>query len=264
MMATELESRQRRLSGIVDDAAFLSQWRDTLAWLASARPGFEALLEGADGARYRGAFAPFQRRYLTLEENAVAARLMALSRVGEPTLARLLEVPFARKTYDRVAEALELVDFGRCRTFVNVGCGPFPAAALLIHERTDVPRIVAVDHEAVAVVLASQVIRGIAGPRLEVVEGDGATLDYGEADVIYVANHVFPKHKVVARIAATAAPHAKILVREPCGLGLMLAERGCDPLPPPLRRVVEGADDANFYSKHVLCALADGGSDGRE
>lgn len=255
MLGDELQTRRRHLE-VGDDSSFLSLWQETLAWLASTdRAGFDELLHGCHGERYRAILAPCQRRYLTLLENAVAERLFALDPHEEAALAQLLDIPFARQAYERVAEAFELVDFSRCRLVVNIGCGPFPAAALLIHQRTTVPRIVAIDNDAVAVALASRVIRRLASPRLEVGHGDGTTYDFSSADVIYVANHVVPKAQVMSRIAETASSDARVLVREPCGLGLVLAERGCDPPPAPLQLLQEGADDANFHSKHVLCAL---------
>jgi hypothetical protein len=252
----ELRTRKRSLEAVGDDAAFVARWRETLAWLTRAdRPGLDELLDGAEERVCREILAPLQRRYLTLQENAVAQRLFTLESRGNAALAQLLEMPFARQTYERVAEALELVDFGCCRVFVNIGCGPFPAAALLIHARTTVPRILAVDNDATAVGLASRVASRLASPRLEVAYGDGTRLDFSGADVIYVANHVVPKQRVLARIAETAPCGAMVLVREPYGLGLVLAERGCAALPPRLRIVSEGSGDANFHSMHVLCEV---------
>ena len=264
MLLDELVSWKRRIEGAGDDQ-FLSVWKETLSWLASAdRQESSELLASSQGDKLRGLLAPFQRRYLTLQENEVAERLFSFVRQGDGSLAQLLDMPFARQTYERVTEALDLVDFSRCRLFVNIGCGPFPAAALLIHERTTVPAIVAVDNDAVAVDLASQVVRRLASPRLAIRQGEGSRYDFNGADVIYVANHVFPKADVLRHIAETAPLDTKVLVREPCGLGLLLAEEGCASLPAPLRILRVGADDANFYSKHVLCIVGANSADRTE
>jgi hypothetical protein len=260
MLSDGLVSWKRRLEEAEDSETFLSLWRQALAWLGSADPtALTELLNGALRDTFRGILAPFQRRYLGLEECAVAARLAEGELQGEQALSRLLEIPFARQTYERVAEALELIDFERCRRFINIGCGPFPAASLLIHERTTIPQMVAVDNDPTAIELATRMVRRLASPRLEVASSDGTSYDYQGADVIYVANHVFPKSAVLHRIAMTASPGTKVLVREPCGRGLLFAELGCASLPANLRILREGADDPNFYSKHVLCVL-DAGS----
>jgi SAM-dependent methyltransferase len=249
----ELQHRASRLASARDDNSFLSLWRETLAWLGDADHAQVSMLIGTSGHRYQGFFAAFQRRYLTIQEKDVAERLFATDASAAPDLERLLQIPFARQAYDRVAEALVLVDFGTCQLFVNIGCGPFPAAALLVHERTNVPRIVAVDNDPTAVELCSNVVRRVASPRVEVVHADGSTYDFKEADVIYVANHVVPKGSVVQRIGETASPGTKVLVREPCGVGFVLAEQGCDLLPASLHVLSKGADDLTFHSRHVLC-----------
>jgi hypothetical protein len=256
MLQDELVFWKRRLEEAEGSGTFLSLWRQALSWLASVDLlELKEVINGALSDKYRAILAPFQRSYLALEESAVAERLFALDLHEEKALSRILQIPFARQTYERVAEALELVDFHRCRLFVNIGCGPFPAASLFIHERTTVPRMVAVDNDTTAVDLASRMIRRLASGRLDVIHGEGTHYDYQGADVIYVANHVSPKLEVLRRIAETASPSAKVLVREPCGRGLLLAELGCASLPAPLRILREGADDVNFHSKHVLCAL---------
>lgn len=147
----------------------------------------------------------------------------------------------------------ELVDFTKCDQFVNIGCGPFPAAALLIHEQTTVPRIIAIDNDRVTVDLASEVIRRLASPRLEVIPADGISYDFTSADVIYISNHVVPKAKIMTRVAETMPSSAKILIREPCGVGMLLAEQGCGPLPTPLQRLEDGVDDTNF-TRNTCCA----------
>lgn len=256
MLEQDLESLKRQLDVVADDSPFQSLWQATLAWLGSADPRtFEELLESQRGERFHAIFAPFQRRHLALSEKAVAERLLEIEATGAPALAQLLDIPFARQAYERVAEALVLVDFSRCRRFVNIGCGPFPAAALLIHEQTSVPDIVAIDNDADAVSQATMVTGRLASSRLEIVRDDGRTYDFSQSDVIYIANHVFPKLQVLARIAETASCDTKVLVRDPCGLGVLLAERARGALPLRLGLVAEGAADANFHSRHLLCSL---------
>jgi protein-L-isoaspartate O-methyltransferase len=249
-----LRVRSQDLERTSDNSAFLSLWQTTQIWLEEmAKSGkIDSLLDGPAGNHYRGFFAPFQRRYLSLAESAVARRLTVPSDNASYVVAQVFDDPFARATYSRVEEVMDLVDFSKCRHLVNVGCGPFPAAALLLHDRSPIPMIVALDSDSEAVHLASAVLRRVGSDRLAAIHADGTQYDYAAADVIYVANQVVPKDAALRRIATTARPGTIVVVREPCGMGRMLADAACEQTPTGFEFMRDGAEDQAFHSRHVF------------
>ena len=246
-LASFLQKQRLELETAAGDEAFLTAWLGTLDSLRSLEWGDVSEFEP-----FAGLFASFQRRYLGLSEGKVADRLLGLAHGGRVDPAQVFDDDFARATYDRVAEATEMVDLDSRVNLVNIGCGPFPAAALLIHRHTKRLLITAVDNEPGAVESAGGVARSCADSRLRVCLGDGVNYDYSGADVIYIANHVTPKKQVVARIAETAPTGALVFVREPHGIGLLFAEALAGPLPDRLTLIGEGSKEMTFASRHVL------------
>jgi protein-L-isoaspartate O-methyltransferase len=254
-LTRSLDERRLALERAVDDAMFLSLWDATLKWLETESDAgtIDRLLDGNAGASYREFYAPFQRRYLALAESAVARRLSSLDEQSGSDISQVFDDQFARATYTRVAEVIDLVDFSTCHQVVNVGCGPYPAAALLIHALTSVPHVLALDNDGGAVDLAAGVIGRLGSDRITAGRADGVQFDYAAADVIYVANQVVPKKSVLRRIAATARPGTSVVVREPCGMGRLLAEEASDQgVPSGLELVRRGHADRTFHSRHVL------------
>src|SRR5262249_25779573 len=137
---------------------------------------------------------------------------------------------FGRQTYDRVAEVLRLADFDSCLRFVMVGCGPFPAAALLVRDATAVPQIIALDVDESAAATARRVVEAMGEHRIHVSCADGALYDFAGAQIVYLANQVCGKDRVLARIDETAAS-AVVVVREPYGIGRLFAEEVAPKLP---------------------------------
>jgi len=113
--------------------------------------------------------------------------------------------------------------------------------------------IVALDNDGGAVDLATGVIGRLGADRITARRDDGVEFDYGRADAIYVANQVVPKESVLRRIAATARPGTSVVVREPCGMGRLLAEEASrEGVSSGLVLVRRGHADRNFHSRHVL------------
>ena len=111
---------------------------------------------------------PFQRRWLAIKERKEAEHLIS-SPWGVNALARdRVRAGFGRLTYDRVRELFDLVELGSCRKFVMVGCGAFPAAALLGRDLTSVPDLIALDVELEAATMGQRVVDAIGDHRIHV------------------------------------------------------------------------------------------------
>lgn len=162
--------------------------------------------------------------YIVENESREAARLLALpGRTGSSFLE--IAGDKARVGYQRVADMFEHVDFGGCRRFTMVGCGPLPVTALHVMERAGVPECVLLDisDERLRAVQALRDKFGWSALRPQLC--DGRAFDYAGAGVVYVANMVRSKLETVSRILATADAGVQLVVREPYSLGRLWSEK---------------------------------------
>jgi hypothetical protein len=244
---------QETLEAASSDEAFERLWAEAWTWMTGPdAASIDGLLDERE--EWGGAFAPFQRRSLALSEAREAERLMAMEWNAPSPASDRVRSDFGRHTYDRVPEVLRLADFGACRRFVMVGCGAFPAAALLVRDATAVPEIVAFDLDARAAGLARRVVAAMRESRIRIDSGDGAVYDYDGAGIVYLANQVSGKDRVLERVRDTAPSSAVVIVREPYGVGRLVAESVQCRLPPPFRVGAFGEGNPDFYSRHVLLA----------
>jgi hypothetical protein len=247
--------RMHHATSAGDHGAFMSSFAELQRWIADRHDdaGIEELEASGYLAQHFESFAHYQRRCLKEQEMAESEMLLRRPR-SMSGLEALLDSTFARQTYRRVAEALTLADFNRCRRFVMVGCGPFPAAALFIHDHTPTPEIVAIDKDRDAIAMASRVVAAFTHDRIRISPDDGVGVDYGNADIVYVANHVTPKAQVVQRVLDTVAADAQVIVREPWGYGRLFAEPGVAHLDPRAIVCAVGEAHRHFLSRHVRLA----------
>jgi hypothetical protein len=244
---------RKRLEAAPSDDAFEALWAEAWAWITGpASAAIDDLLD--EGEEWKETLAPFQRRSLGLAEAREAERLMASEWSSPAPVTDRVRSDFGRHTYDRVPEVLRLADFASCRRFVMVGCGAFPAAALLVRDATEVPEIVAIDVDDQAAAIARRVIAAMSEPRIRIDCGDGAAFDYGGADIVYLANQVSGKSRVLKRVRDTARSDAVVVVRDPSSVGRLVAEHVEPQLPPPYRVGALGEGNPDFYSRHVLLA----------
>ena len=245
-----------RLRDIKDDAAFEIAWTETWAWITDPLRAatLNALLDGNEHPGMCELLPPFQRRWLAIKERKEAEHLIS-SPWGANAVARdRVRAGFGRLTYDRVRELFDLVELGSCRKFVMVGCGAFPAAILLVRDLTSVPDLIALDVEFEAATMAQRVIDAIGDHRIHVHRIDGADYSYVGANVIYIANHVCSKARSIERVRDSAPQDAVVIVREPYGVGRLVAETVVSHLPSPYRVAAIGANHGTFYSRHVRLA----------
>jgi hypothetical protein len=160
---------------------------------------------------------------------------------------------FGRRSYERVRDMFDHVDFTGRRRAVMVGCGPLPVTLWHLLDRTPIERAVGIDADAAAVEFARRASQRMGRERAVFESADGRTYDYRGADVIYIANLVRPKADVLARVAQTVPAGTPVILRDPHGVGELLTDRGRDTLDPRQWKVTgEGEGDAGFLSRHVF------------
>src|SRR5262245_39293582 len=155
--------------------------------------------------------------------------------------------------YDRVADMFTHIDFNSCRRFVLVGAGELPTTALHVHDRTGVAHIDCLDTRSEAVWSVAALAAWLGSDRLRALHFDGTQYDYADADVIFIANMVRPKHVVLARVLDTAPDHVRIVLRDPYSLGLLWAEEGGAALDPRVSIVARGTG-SRFLSRDLFLA----------
>lgn len=162
--------------------------------------------------------------YIVENESREAARLLALPDAAGSSFLEIAGEK-ARVGYQRVADMFEHVDFGGCRRFTMVGCGPLPVTALHVMERAGVPECVLLDVSAERL-QAVQALRdkfGWSALRPQLCAGQA--FDYAGAGVVYVANMVRCKLETVSRILATTDAGVQLVVRDPYSLGRLWSEK---------------------------------------
>src|SRR5262249_44561903 len=122
-------------------------------------------------------------------------------------------------------------DFGedagppRRRSAVFVGCGASPETLLHYAKAgRGFARVVGLDNRREAAARASETVRHLGLNHAEARVGDGRRFGYGPFDLVHVANFVAPKADVLSRIAATARPGTRVVVRVPTFLEPILCD----------------------------------------
>jgi hypothetical protein len=211
----------------------------------------------ADGLTAEADFSmACQRRYLGLREAEAADMLLSTS-AGASSPAAILATPFARASYERVRDIETLLDLSRCRRAAMIGCGAFPATALWLRDHYPLLECLCVDIDGRSVALAHRLVEKFAFTGLVMREADGCAIDYGGFDFVYVANQVTPKARVLERLATTANAGVRVVVRNPYGVGLLLAECVRTALPERFVVRAEGTRSPGFLSVDLVLGAAD-------
>ncbi len=194
---------------------------------------------------------------------AETGRLLAERRDG-PVSFKAVASKTALATYNRVSGMFDKVDFGDCRCFVMVGSGPMPATVFHVHDRTTVPEIVGLDVVPEAVETARALAKQLGYARASIELSDGRSYDYGDAEIVFVANMVFGKSYILSRIADTAPQDIRLIVRDSYSLGRLYAENAARQLDPRFEVVGEGERDRTVALSHdIYLKLRPRGGNGR-
>lgn len=131
-----------------------------------------------------------------------------------------------------------------------VGAGELPMTALHVHDKSEVGRIECLDTRNEAVEKVDAFGKWMNSDRLVGTLSDGCAYDYGQADVVFIANMVTPKAKVLSRVLDTAKPRTQIILRDPYSLGLLWAEAGASTLDERVAIAAVGAG-SRFLSRDL-------------
>jgi hypothetical protein len=178
-------------------------------------------------------------QHLRNKEIAETERLRQLDWTG-PKLFRDVASPPSIVTYDRVSAMFEKVDFSNCNRLVMVGCGRIPATVFHTHDRTEIPEIVALDIFPEVIDDMKQLVERLGYSRVKAELCDGGAYDYAGAEIVFIANMVSPKAKVVSRIADTAPGRVQIVVRDSFSFGRLWADHVARSVDPRLETVGMG------------------------
>ena len=245
--AAFLDVHQRRLQETRDDADFLDRHEAFLRALAGCEAGYFEPLPPRDRERRPVFFRACHLRYLFLREKSLVRQLQAYGPL--PPAADLLQALFGAEASPRL-RALERAA-ARCRRIVMVGCGPLPGLLLWLLEQHAHLAGIGLEVRQDALALAEGLTTGMHSGRLVLKLADGAGFDYSGADLVYVANQVAPKRRILERIAATAVT-AAVIVRDPIGAGWLVAEPVADRLPTPYALRETGAESRVFLSRDLV------------
>lgn len=137
-----------------------------------------------------------------------------------------LSLDYNKKFYQDISTEFDKLDdyIKSGKTFVMVGCGSFPITMLVAYERYQQLSITGIDSSAEAIINAKQLKSKLKFNNIILKIEDGINYNYINEDIIFVANLVIPKTKVLKRIAMTCKPGAKILIRVPIVYGSLLSE----------------------------------------
>ncbi len=244
----------RRTAGSHPGEAVLQDAIGRLVEIASAidHPTWETLASGEPALREEHArLGPVYGRHIFRQEvEAAAAFFESLARSGRFDHEAL--TPWGVSAYRRMRDLFDHVDFTSRRHLIMVGSGPLPVTLIHVHERTAVPRLTSVDVAPSAAEAITRLREGLGWHRLEAITGNGLETDYGDADVVYLANLISPKREILRRVAEQVAPGTPVIVRDPDGPGELFAETAARDLPPGLRHLGAGGGDGRFLSRNVF------------
>jgi hypothetical protein len=188
--------------------------------------------------------------YILQMENAALDNILAMDVRSGMQFGQVAD-PEAKMAFDRVADIFDRLTLTPDMRFVMVGCGQLPVTAIHVLERAGCEDVVCMDVVERAIT-ASEKLKAVFGwPALNPLHCDGSVFDFGAADVIYIANMVRPKARVIEQVAHTAPPGCQIVLREPYGLGQLWAERGEANLPDCFS-VASYGDGSRYLSRDVF------------
>jgi len=237
-----------------DAETFFPLMRTLVSYLANIRDPLtiELFRHGEYFKDYQSFFTSKQNSYYHAIESVEALSLKKKLKSASQTILDMFDQEFSRNAYARIQDAEHFIDFSQCRTFTVVGCGPLPATLFYIHEKTNVQTIIGIDNNRDAIDIARKLIAHQEFPRIRLKHINGKDFNYQGADVIYIANLVSAKKKILNQIIQTTRNNVRVILREPYGMGILLSESGMEDLDPRFKLIGEGRENEYFLSKHFF------------
>lgn len=201
----------------------------------------------------RGFFSSAQNYYVRVLETVEAVNIMRKSLDKDQTFLDLFDRQLAKETYLQTNKDIHMMDWRGKKKIVMVGSGPLPETILYLYDHTDIEQIIGLDRNQEAIYIAGEMISAINDTsRIRLLHYNGLDYDYKDADLVFVANFISPKIKILNRIAETAKNGVQVLVRTPVSFGKMLYESALEGLNPRLSLTQEGQVHKYFLSKTLV------------
>lgn len=218
---------------------------------------YEDIYEDFENSAYclknKSFFSYMEQYYTRLLETIEVKKIMLQSLNEKKSFLDLLSKNLAMDGYNQVRTEIGMIDWKGKKNVVMVGCGSLPQTILCLYDNTQASNIVGLDNNQESIYIAREMMKNInSSSRINLQHCEGLNYDYGKADLIYVANFIKPKKKVIDRIAQTAKHGANIIVRSPVSFGRMLYEDALDNLNPLLTILKEGDINKNFLFKPII------------
>lgn len=195
-------------------------------------------------------FSYMEQYYTRLLETIEVKKIMLQGENTKKYFSDLLSNNLAMDGYNQVKNEILMVDWKGKNNVVMVGCGSLPQTVLCLYDNTKAENIVGLDNNQESIYIAREMVKSINRvDRINLIHCDGLNYDYGNADLVYVANFIKPKTKVIDRIAETAKDGVNVIVRSPVSFGKMFYENALEDLNPVLSVVKEGEVNENFLFK---------------
>lgn len=137
-----------------------------------------------------------------------------------------LSLDYNKKFYQDILNEFSNLDkyMKNCNNFIMVGCGSFPITLFYVCEKYSNLNIIGIDNSPEAIINAKELKTKLNYQKLAFEIIDGINYNYSNIDIIFIANLVIPKTKVLKRIAMTCKQGTKIFLRIPVMYGSLLSE----------------------------------------
>ncbi len=204
---------------------------------------FEALDRAGEVAALRRVFAPAVLGFIAAAELASHERLADAADRGE--LERELRAnPWG--AYAPLADLLgELED--ELRTVERaavIGAGPLPDSLLCLRDAYPGARLTGFDSDPDAIAHGCRLLERLGIDGIELRHAQGAEIDCAGFDLLCLSVFATPRAAILERIAATADPGARLILREPRGTATLVFEPGPARLPSRLSVLAEPGQSA--------------------
>ncbi|GAB4140546.1 MAG: hypothetical protein Fur0024_1910 [Patescibacteria group bacterium] len=142
----------------------------------------------------------------------------------KPNIKNLNLFGFSKSGYLSNANELSMVNMKNVKNIVLVGSGPMPHTLIFVNENTKADNILGIDNNPEAVYIASEILKALDLPKIQVLREDGIKFNYSNYDLIFVSDFVSPKSKIIDRIVETSKDSVQIIARTPTRLGNLFNE----------------------------------------
>ncbi len=153
---------------------------------------------------------------------------------------------FYKKAYDRV-KGME--QFLEKKNVVVIGAGAIPATLIFAQKSGLIKSGIGLDIDKIAVSLAKELTQHLNVNELSYLNINGLDYDFTNSDVVFIANLVRGKSKLLNRLSSQLKFGDHIILREPWGKGVYLAESAIESIGSSWKVIGQDSPCPYFYSQ---------------